>query len=98
MIVMKKLKVIEAGRILTSEELSNIYGGDDCPQYIGCNTHDDCLTANHYVTCRMRGYGYETNGDVTACNIGSHYASCTSKTSFATCSTSESYGSSTGLF
>ena len=71
----KKLKIIEEGRICSPEELKKIQGGGNPCTYTGCNKYENCGWFS-YESCIVASaaYGYENrNGSIT-CNQGYSYS------------------------
>lgn len=78
---LKKIKIIEDGRICSPQEMNQIRGGeydDNCPSFTGCNKYDNCGLSS-LVSCKpAAAYGYESNGSETNCAKGYDYKSCCS--------------------
>lgn len=101
----KKIKIIEAGRICSPEELKEIRGGfsgsgideggSGCNYTTGCNTHESCGWFS-YETCKQVSvsYGYESSESGILCNAGYYYASCGFRgRNHTTCGGEDSYAS-----
>jgi hypothetical protein len=76
---LKKIEIIEEGRICSQEELNRIKGGTcSSPAYTSCQSG--------YLTCNQLGYvsctpvpsmsGYEHSGSGTFCDSGYVYNQC----------------------
>jgi len=79
---MKKIRIIEVGRVLgpeelTTEELKKINGGT-CPgSYTGCNSYNNCGWTSYESCSKTSAYGYESDGSGnTTCSTGYTYSSC----------------------
>ncbi|WP_165042846.1 hypothetical protein [Dysgonomonas sp. ZJ709] len=74
---LKKLKILEEGRMCSPEELKKIRGG--CSSgYTGCNKYSSCGLIS-LVSCNpSAAYGYESDGSGTNCASGYSYSSCCS--------------------
>jgi len=90
---LKKLKIIESGRICSPDELKYVRGG--CSGgFTGCNDYYNCSILA-YTTCNpglSLSYGYESNGS-THCYVGYTYDSCTLIVFHKTCGSDTNYNS-----
>lgn len=75
----KKLKIIEEGRICNPEELEEILGGTKCNKYDNCGWffHETCRIATS-------AYGFESYGGKIYCDEGYYYSSCSFRR-YSTC-------------
>lgn len=79
---LKKLKIIEEGRICSSEEMKSIVGGSgfDCSSgFTSCTSKYTSCPGSTFTTCHETGFaGYGSGGGSTACSSGFSYTSCSS--------------------
>lgn len=89
---LKKIKIIEDGRICSPEEMNSIRGGYTCPGAV----YTSCENESKYTTCRempsVTGYSIDDDGKET-CSIGYIYITCTGDYNYGGCSSKKEFES-----
>lgn len=97
----KKVKIVEVGRICSADELKQIcggsgYGGEDYSgacTFTGCNKYNNCGWFSHETCSQVSAhYGYESNGSSILCSGGYSYSSCSFK-KYTSCGSDTTYKS-----
>lgn len=89
---LKKIKVLEEGRLCISKEMKKLYGG--CSSFTGCNKYGFCGLLG-YTTCQKAetaAYGYENDGSTITCGSGYYYSSNEDEPA-TTCAANKAYKS-----